>query len=146
MTFIEAIKTCFIKKFNKKEGRARRSEFWYFQLFNLLVGLALGVILVALDVPDNISESFARLVNLVFLVPGFHVAVRRLHDTNHSGWWYLINITIIGIPYFLYLAAKEGDRGENQYGPDPKGNLNDDDISENERKLEIEEMGGDTVI
>ena len=148
MTFSEAIKICFTEKFSKREGRARRSEFWYFQLFNCLIALALGIIAVVTDMPDAIANSVARLVNFVFLFPGINVAVRRLHDVNKSGWWYLINFTIIGIFYFLYLMAKEGDHGDNQYGPDPKGDINGDTESTAiaERNDEIEKMGGDSVI
>lgn len=93
-------------------GRARRSEFWYFILFNMIIAFVLGFISGFLLKSDIIGNIYL----LIILVPGIAVAVRRMHDVGKSGWYCLIPI------YSLILAATEGDRGDNEYGPDPKAN------------------------
>ncbi len=93
-------------------GRARRSEYWYFVLFNMLVYIALAVAGYALK-----FEMLPMIYNLAVLVPSLAVGVRRLHDVNKSGWYLLIPI------YNLILLVTDGDRGDNQYGADPKAVL-----------------------
>ena len=61
------------------------------------------------------------LYSLAILVPGLAVSIRRLHDIGKSGWWLLINIIpFVGFFWFLILTVREGDKGSNAYGPDPK--------------------------
>lgn len=103
------------------DGRARRSEYWYYTLANVIIGLVLGLIDRSAGLEDF---GIGSIYSLVVLIPGIAVAVRRLHDVNKSGWWLLIALTGIGIFYLLYLYVLEGDQSENPYGPDPKGNLN----------------------
>jgi uncharacterized membrane protein YhaH (DUF805 family) len=91
-------------------GRARRSEYWFFVLFNTLAYILLAFIGVAMRFP-----FLAVIYVLVALIPSIAVAVRRMHDVNKSGWYSLIPI------YSLILAFTEGDKSENYYGPDPKG-------------------------
>jgi len=86
-------------------GRARRSEYWYFFLFNVIIGFVCGL----MQVPD-----LANIYTLAVLIPGIAVGVRRMHDVGKSGWFLLIPI------YNLILAFTEGEKGTNQYGPDPK--------------------------
>ena len=90
-------------------GRARRSEYWYFFLFNLLIGIGLAVFGGLLG-----SELLSDIYSLAVLLPGIAVAVRRMHDVGKSGWYALIPI------YNLVLACTEGDSGDNEYGADPK--------------------------
>lgn len=143
MTFLEAIKICLLKKYACFEGRARRSEYWYFSLFTGCFSITVNV-----EGLGIVSIILSSIASLVFFIPSLSVCVRRLHDVNKSGWWYLIAFTIIGIFYLLYLMVKEGDHGDNQYGPDPKGEIFGDNESTAiaERKDEIEKLGGDSVI
>lgn len=100
-----------LKKYAVFEGRARRSEYWYFILFNTLISYGLGII----DFITGFEIGFLQLgYGLGVLIPSIAVAVRRMHDVGKSGWFILIPI------YNLILAVTEGDMGENQYGPDPK--------------------------
>jgi len=91
------------------EGRARRSEYWYFVLVNVLISFGLGFIGGMLG-----FELLSNLYSLAVLVPSIAVGVRRMHDVGKSGWFILIPI------YNLILAVTEGDKGPNEYGPDPK--------------------------
>ncbi len=90
-------------------GRARRSEYWYFALSNVIVVIILGFI------SDMMRTTiFSAIYILAVLIPGIAVGVRRMHDVGKSGWFLLIPI------YNLVLALTEGEKGENQYGPEPK--------------------------
>ncbi|AWH84605.1 DUF805 domain-containing protein [Flavobacterium album] len=106
-------------------GRARRSEYWYFILFNLIFLIALYVLAMLIG---TIGMALYGIYALATFVPGLAVAVRRLHDINKSGWYYfVVLIPIVGGIWLLVLLATEGDRGPNQYGPDPKNNYNEFD-------------------
>lgn len=118
MTFTESIKRCLIEKYADFNGRASKSEYWWFALFSVLVYI--GVALLsggALDEMGNMSGTATTmflLVALALLLPSVAVAVRRLHDTDKSGWFYLVAL----IPYvgwiillvLLILPAKEPNR------------------------------------
>ena len=103
-------------------GRARRSEYWYFALVNLLISIVLGVIDYAIGSSIGPNLGIFRLIySLVVLVPSLAVLVRRLHDIGKSGWFMFVSlIPIAGIIWLLVLLCKEGDLGPNQYGADPK--------------------------
>ncbi|UYW02022.1 DUF805 domain-containing protein [Flavobacterium agricola] len=92
-------------------GRARRKEYWYFALANIIVSFVVGFICGLLSLPDAIMSAYS----LVILIPSIAVAVRRMHDVNKSGWFVLIPI------YNLILACTEGTIGDNRFGKDPKG-------------------------
>jgi len=100
MTFTESIKVCF-SKYADFNGRASRSEYWWFALFIVLISLLAGAI----------SQSFRMVLMLATLLPSIAVAARRLHDTNRSGWLQLIGlIPVLGwiaIIYFLVQDPKE---------------------------------------
>ena len=99
------------------DGRARRSEYWYFALANFLVGFILGIIGGFVPVVMYISY----LYSLAVLLPGIAVAIRRLHDIGKSGWYLLVVlIPIAGAIWLIVLLATEGTTGPNEYGPDPK--------------------------
>jgi uncharacterized membrane protein YhaH (DUF805 family) len=98
-----------LKKYAVFSGRARRSEYWYFFLFNILIAVAL-VLLGAL-IHNTILNT---LYSLAVLIPGIAVGVRRMHDVGKSGWYLLIPI------YSLVLACTDGNTGTNEYGQDPK--------------------------
>ena len=97
-------------------GRTRRSGYWYAFLANMIVAFVLGF-LSGLVEPLSILVS---LYSILFLVPSIALAVRRLHDTGHSGWWYLIAITGIGCIVLLIWFCQDS-QPDNQYGPSPKG-------------------------
>ena len=90
-------------------GRARRSEYWYFFLFNVVISFAIGFIGGMMG-----NTMLSNLYSLAVLIPGIAVGVRRMHDVGKSGWFILIPI------YNLILACTEGTKGENEYGADPK--------------------------
>ncbi|HCT5803791.1 DUF805 domain-containing protein [Acinetobacter nosocomialis] len=106
----QAILTCF-KKFADFKGRARRREFWYFELFCVLLSLLLSFM----------NEDLATLAMLITLIPNIAVNVRRLHDIDRSGWWMLIALVpIVGVLLLLFWASQEGNPSANQYGESPK--------------------------
>src|SRR4051794_3761505 len=92
MNFGYAIKTC-LTKYADFSGRARRSEYWYFFLFNVIVDVVAGLIDLAIKAP-----VLQVIAGLALLIPGLAAGVRRLHDTDRSGWFPLIAlIPIAGI-------------------------------------------------
>ena len=98
-------------------GRARRKEYW---MFNLLYIVVLIVAMV-LDFTIGTAGLLYIIVALVHVIPSFSVMVRRLHDVKKSGWFILISlIPIIGGIWFLILMCTDGDSSENAYGPSPK--------------------------
>ena len=102
--FGDAIKICF-NKFAEFEGRARRSEFWWWYLFTVLVGWI---------------PYIGWLASLVFLIPTLAVGARRLHDTGRSGWLqFLMLVPCIG-SIILIIWWCEDSKGDNEYGPSPK--------------------------
>lgn len=118
-------KKVFIDNYATFEGRARRSEFWYYALTNILVVLSL-YIFVIIGMATEIYPLSITAGVLVFLywianlIPYLGVIVRRLHDTSKSGWWFLISFVPLGGIVLLVFYCLEGDRGQNEYGPDPK--------------------------
>ncbi|TPV22423.1 DUF805 domain-containing protein [Pantoea anthophila] len=99
-----------LKKYAVFTGRARRKEYWMFTLFNILIAFLLGIVETVIGVGDILSN----LYSLAVLIPGIAVGVRRLHDTDRSGWWLLLPIVNI-----VFLAL-EGQSGTNRFGSDPK--------------------------
>ena len=104
------------------EGRARRSEFWYFVLVNVIVGVVFGI----LSSIVGFFIYFYYIYSLAVLVPNIAVGVRRLHDVGKSGWFYLLAFVPLVNIYLIVLFCTEGDKGPNEFGPDPKGLLNDE--------------------
>ncbi|MES2284888.1 MAG: DUF805 domain-containing protein [Bacteroidota bacterium] len=91
------------------DGRARRSEYWYFVLFNFIVTIVLAILGIMVNFPFVDS-----IYSLAVLLPSIAVGVRRMHDVGKSGWFILIPI------YNLILACTDGDSQANGYGADPK--------------------------
>ncbi len=97
------------------QGRASRSEFWYFALFYIAAIVAASVIDQAWGIP---LLSTAALLGL--LVPAVAVTIRRLHDTGKSGWWYWLSlIPFAGAIIMVVLMCLRGDRGPNRFGSTP---------------------------
>jgi uncharacterized membrane protein YhaH (DUF805 family) len=106
-----------LKKYAVFNGRARRKEYWMFFLFNFIIALVLGFL-------EGLVGSFgvlAMLYNLAVLIPGIAVSVRRLHDTDRSGWWLIIGfVPLIGAIVLLVFMLQDSKPGQNQYGANPK--------------------------
>jgi len=114
-----------LKKYARFNGRARRKEYWYFFLFNIIASIILAVVDVGTgSFNEEVGLGFlSGIYTLAVLIPGIAVLIRRLHDTNRSGWWFLIAlIPIIGPIVLLVFTVQAGTSGENQYGSDPKLN------------------------
>lgn len=101
-----------LKQYADFNGRARRKEYWMFFLFNTIISYSILGISMAVDMPALASVS--SIYSLAVLLPSIAVGVRRMHDVGKSGWFVLIPI------YNLILACTDGDKGENEYGQDPK--------------------------
>jgi uncharacterized membrane protein YhaH (DUF805 family) len=100
MEFQEAVRVCLAKYFDF-EGEASRPEFWWFLLFIFVVNLALAVV----------SSKLSGAFSLAMLLPFLAVAVRRLHDTNRSGWWLLIwFLPLVGLVVLAFMLVQEGAR------------------------------------
>lgn len=106
-------------------GRARRTEYWMFALFNLIFYVAAIILdnILGTTVSNLPYGLFYFLYALAMFIPGLAVSVRRLHDTGKSGWMILIAIIpIVGAIWLLVLYCTDSDAGENEYGPNPKLN------------------------
>lgn len=99
-------------------GRAQRSQYWWFVLFALMVWLILLLVDRAIFV--HAVPVFQNIWLLILVFPSTALAVRRLHDIGKSGWWYLISvIALIGVLVLIYWLIQPGTEGRNEYGPDP---------------------------
>ena len=117
MKFMDAVKSVF-SKYATFSGRARRSEYWYFFLFNFIVSLVISAIVGAAEGLAFLST----LWSLAVLIPNLAVSWRRMHDIGKSGLWYLINlIPLVGQIIWIVMAAKDSQPGDNAYGANPKG-------------------------
>lgn len=111
-----------IKKYAVFSGRARRSEYWYFVLFTLIISVILGIADNALGLvsPEVGTGILGGIYSLAVLIPSIAVTVRRLHDTDRSGWWVLVAlIPLVGLVLLVFMI-QEGTSEDNQYGPNPK--------------------------
>ena len=130
-----------LKNYATFSGRARRSAYWYFVLFNLIFAIVASII-------DNLLGTTVKLetlqgavplpygyvyiiYGLFTLVPGLALSVRRLHDVGKSGWFiFILLIPIIGVIWFIVLFCTDSVPGANSYGPNPKGIGNFDEIDQ----------------
>lgn len=135
MRFQEAIRTCIKEKYATFSGRASRSEYWWFMLFLILITIVLvGIGAATIDFetgePSTVSYVFFALAGafyLAMLVPAIGVGVRRFHDRNLAGWWYLGALLGGAIPYVgvlislasFVVTVLKGTDGDNRFGPDP---------------------------
>jgi uncharacterized membrane protein YhaH (DUF805 family) len=112
-----------LKKYVDFSGRARRKEYWYFVLFNILIGVVLNFVDRAIG---TVSASagvgmLGGIYTLAVLLPGIAVTIRRLHDTSRSGWWCLIVfVPVIGAIVLLIFMLLDSQAEPNAYGPSPK--------------------------
>jgi uncharacterized membrane protein YhaH (DUF805 family) len=109
-----------LSKYATFEGRARRTEYWMFALFNIIISVVLEVLYVATS-RSSLFLILSVLYGLGVLLPSLAVFCRRMHDQDKSGWWWLIAlIPFIGGIWLLILTCLPGTAGPNKYGPDPK--------------------------
>jgi uncharacterized membrane protein YhaH (DUF805 family) len=117
-----------LRKYADFNGRARRSEYWLFWLFTTIVSIILtfvgGLVLGGNDPGNPFSGGnlLSSIWTVAILIPSIAVGVRRLHDSNRSGWWLLlILLPIIGAIVLLIFFVLDGTPGSNKFGSDPKG-------------------------
>jgi len=112
-----------LKNYAVFSGRATRGEFWYFTLLNMIFTILLGIL-------DVVTGSYLTGSGIWFLsggyalalfLPSIAVSIRRLHDTDRSGWWVgILMVPVIGIIVFYIFMVQNSKPGENRYGPNPK--------------------------
>jgi len=111
-----------IKKYAVFTGRARRSEYWYFVLFNFLAAI---VVVFLGGLFNDRDQTLYRLYVLAMFLPALGVTIRRLHDIGKSGWWILfVLVPVVGAIFVIVWEATEGQPGSNKYGPNPKETAN----------------------
>lgn len=99
------------------QGRARRTEYWMFFLFNFIIGIVLGI----LGAVIGLGNGLNYLYSLAIFLPSLAVGCRRLHDTGKSGLWLLIALVpFVGAIVLLIFMCLDSEEGTNQYGPNPK--------------------------
>lgn len=106
-----------LKNYAVFDGRARRKEYWMFFLFNTLIAIVISII----EALAGSSGVLGLLYSLAVLIPAIGVSVRRLHDTDRSGWWMLICLVpLIGAIVLLVFMVQDSTPGQNPYGDNPK--------------------------
>jgi uncharacterized membrane protein YhaH (DUF805 family) len=113
MSFGEAIASGFSNYVNFS-GRACRSEFWFWVLFAVIVAIVSNIVDALIGIP-----ALSVITGLGLLLPGIAVSIRRLHDLDRTGWWYLLIFTGIGAILLIIWDCMKGTTGPNTYGPDP---------------------------
>jgi uncharacterized membrane protein YhaH (DUF805 family) len=112
------------EKFFNFKGRARRREFWLFSFINsaILYFLPTSLLFLFSDRSEGATFSMVLmgLLSLVITIPSLAVFVRRLHDTDRSGWWFLLTFVPLGNLFLLVWLCQNSKPGDNQYGPNPK--------------------------
>ena len=118
MGLSEAVESVLIKNYSNFSGRARRSEYWYWILFSMIVGFILSLTPIFIGPIGSIIQA---IWGLGTIIPGIAIGVRRLHDIDKSGWWLFLSLAIIiGCIILLIWSIKQGTDGSNNYGDDPK--------------------------
>ena len=134
MGFTESLRTCF-GKYAKVDGRASRSELWYFVLFCFVYFLVAGFLLGFSGVSDAAFDGATLVLLIPIFIPSIAVAARRLHDINQSGWMQCIFIPgfiadeFLGTGYVIYILtlglwafwfSQSGKKGKNRFGAQPR--------------------------
>ena len=115
-TFQEALRSAIVENYCTFEGRASRSQYWWYVLFTALLGFLIGIIF-GEETTGNIIQG---IVTLALLLPGLGLAVRRLHDIGKSGWWiFLAFIPLVGAIILIVWFCQNSQMFPNQYGEVP---------------------------
>ncbi len=128
---MNAVKSAF-QNYVNFSGRAGRGDYWWYILGYLIVAVVLSIVdkLVfgvgsgSMEAGDGVSFSYnagvlTSLWIVANIIPSISAGVRRLHDGDRSGWWYLLVMIPLVNLYILYLMIIKGTTGENRFGPDP---------------------------
>ena len=116
MDFQTSIKICF-NKYAVFSGRASRSEFWWFALFILIISIIGFIIDVMIfGYSSEVTGPMGWIIIIATILPSLAVGARRLHDTDKTGWWQLLWITIVGGILVLIWQATMGEKKKNKYG------------------------------
>ena len=125
ISFKEAVEK-FFRNYTNSNGRARRKEYWYPVLFQLIINVAISIIGVILGMTGvealmKLPTILSGIVSLALLLPSIMVGIRRMHDIGKSGWWVLISLVpCVGVFIYIYFCCQDSQPGANQYGPNPK--------------------------
>lgn len=104
-----------LKNYAVFTGRAHRTEYWMFFLFNLIVSFLLGIVIGILQSITNTDQTILNnIYQLALIIPSIAVGVRRMHDTDHSGWWIIVPIVN------LIFCIQKGTEGINRFGSPPE--------------------------
>jgi uncharacterized membrane protein YhaH (DUF805 family) len=105
MDFVQSIQSC-LGQYARFSGRASRSEYWWFFLFQVVVMI----------IASMLGDVVYNLASLALLLPALAVGTRRLHDIGRSGWWQLLLLTGIGVLVLLFWWVQPGEGSANTYG------------------------------
>ena len=121
MGFMDAVKNVLLNNYVNFDGRASRSEYWWWVLATIPMSfpfVILDVIVFGWGIED--PTWFQNLFTVAILLPGLGVAIRRLHDSGRSGWWLLISIIpCVGLIVLIVFMAQDGEPYRNAYGEVP---------------------------
>ncbi len=122
-----AVRSCF-SKYVTFSGRALRSEYWWFTLFNLLVSVVLNIVdATVFGFGGGQVAILSAIYSLIVFLPAISVMVRRLHDHGRTGWWFWIMfVPVIGMLVLLYWMIAKGSDEANDYGEVPGQDGSDD--------------------
>jgi uncharacterized membrane protein YhaH (DUF805 family) len=116
MKLVESWKRVVLENYANFSGRASLGEYWWFTLASIVI----AVVATILGSASTLFSVLLLLYALAVFIPSLGVGVRRLHDTNRSGWWYLIAFIPFGFIVLLVFLASQGTAGPNNYGPPPE--------------------------
>ena len=122
MTLVQATKSYFLR-WRDFQGRSSRSEYWWAVLSVFVISSLLGFFVGFFGALAGLSMTTIQLlivpIQIFLTIASVALVIRRLHDTDRSGWWYLIFLTIIGIFVLVIWYCQKGTEGENRFGKDP---------------------------
>ncbi|PCS23395.1 DUF805 domain-containing protein [Candidatus Enterovibrio escicola] len=120
-----------LKQYAVFKGRVRRKEYWMFIMFNMLFSTILSQLdkIIGTYHPELGFGTLSVIYGIAVFLPTLSVTVRRLHDYDYVGWWALLGLVPFGVILLLILHAREGTKGDNRFGSDPKRYKNESTMS-----------------
>jgi uncharacterized membrane protein YhaH (DUF805 family) len=115
-----------LKQYFDFSGRARRKEYWMFALISMIISIVLTLLDMGVGLYSELYGAglLSSIYSLAIIIPSIAVSVRRLHDTDHSGWWLLLMfIPLLGALILLVVMCFNS-KDDNEYGPNPKADPN----------------------